>query len=328
MVTLTHPPLRPDDQPGPTGDLVLPLRVGIDIGGSTIYGVVVDGEGRVLAESSRVTGWGNEAVEEGAVASVEALAAMLGRPVAELGSVGVGVPGLVDPGSGRVRNAVNIGVVELDLAARLHVRLGLRVAVDNDVNAAALGAWQWLGEHGGETLAFLNLGTGIAAGFVVDGRPWRGSRGYAGEIGHLPALDNHVLCPCGQTGCLETVASGTGLARLWPTADGHAAHDLVRAVDRGDAQAIEVWTEFVEATAIAVQVLALAVDPAKIVIGGGLSQLGSRLATSLAEVLTAREATSSFLTSLDLGARLTLIDPAFPQGAVGAALLTGVQETV
>jgi glucokinase len=327
MVALTHSSRHSDDRSG-ADDLVAPLRVGIDIGGSTIYGVVVDGENHVLAESSRVTGWGNEAVEEGAVASVIALASMIDHPVADLGSLGVGIPGLVDPGSGRVRNAVNIGVVELDLASRLHSRLGLRVAVDNDVNAAALGAWQWLGENGGETLAFLNLGTGIAAGFVVDGHPWRGSRGYAGEIGHLPALDNRVLCPCGQTGCLETVASGTGLARLWPTADGHAAHDLVRAVDRGDARAIEVWNEFVQATAIAVQVLALAVDPAKIVVGGGLSRLGSRLATSLAEVLTAREASSSFLASLDLGARLTLIDPAFPQGAVGAALLTGVHENV
>ena len=91
-----------------------------------------------------------------------------------------------------------------------------------------MGAFHLLGRPDTHSMAYLNLGTGLAAGLVLNGALWRGSRGTAGEIGHIPVDPNGALCSCGQRGCLEMVASGSAVARQWPTDHPDPARAVVR----------------------------------------------------------------------------------------------------
>lgn len=295
------------------------LRVGVDIGGTKTDAVAVAADGAIAHRLRLPTGFGPEAVVETAVAAVMQLAGLADGNVAGFGSIGVGIPGAVD--NGMVSHAVNLGLDGLDLGARLGERLGRPVRIDNDVNAAAIGAFHLLGEHRTRSLAYLNLGTGLAAGLVLDGRLWRGSRGTAGEIGHIPVDPNGPECPCGQRGCLETLASGSAIARAWPTDDPKPARALFEAAASGDPAAIAVRDRFVENVAAGVRILVLTVDVDSVVIGGGLSSLGPVLLEAVREVLERWEAVSPFLASTGLSERLAIVPADFPAAAVGAALV-------
>ena len=297
------------------------LRVGIDIGGTKTDAVAVDHEGRVLRQLRMPTGFGPDAVLETAVAAVTQLAALVGTTVAGFGSIGIGIPGAVDNGTGRVTHAVNLGLEGLDLGAKLSAALGREVRVDNDVNAAALGAFHLLQKSRTHSMAYLNLGTGLAAGLVLGGELWRGARGTAGEIGHIPVDPNGPECPCGQRGCLEMVASGSAIARQWPTDDPKPARALFAAAASGDPAAIEVKQRFVENVAAAVRILVLTVDVDSVVIGGGLSSLGTVLLDDVCAVLTSWERESPFLASTGISGRLAIVPAEFPAAAVGAALV-------
>lgn len=223
------------------------VRIGVDVGGTKAAGVALDADLRVVATAQRSTRRG----PDGVVATVRALVSELtavwardaqpavarsvgagtrrttrealddgapaeGRvdpdpPSLSVVSLGVGIPGIV--ANGVVRHAVNLDVRQLDLAAVLRAELGVPVGVDNDVRAAALGAHAAFGG----TLAYLNLGTGIAAGLVMDGRVRRGSTGAAGEIGHVSIDPAGPVCACGQRGCIEAFAGGAAIARRWAT---------------------------------------------------------------------------------------------------------------
>jgi glucokinase len=216
---------------------------------------------------------------------------------------------------------VNLGLSGLDLGSELEARLGRAVRVENDVNAAALGAFSFLGRTSAQSMAYLNLGTGLAAGLVLGGRLWRGSRGVAGEIGHIPVDPAGPLCPCGQRGCLELMASGSAVARQWPTDDPKPVRALFAAADAGDPLAIEVRARLVDNVAAAVRLLVLTVDVDDVVIGGGLSSLGDVLLADVRGVLQRWAATSEFLASLQLPDRVALVPKHFPAAAVGAALV-------
>lgn len=295
------------------------LRIGIDIGGTKTEAVALAADGTVAAEHRRATGFGADAVLDSAESAVRALAAALGTSPREFSTIGVGIPGAVDRASGRVAHAVNLGLDGLDLGAELSARLGRPVRVENDVNAAALGAWQALGGGSSDSMAYLNLGTGLAAGLVLGGRLWRGARGVAGEIGHIPVDPAGPVCPCGQRGCLELTASGSGLARVWP-GDG-SARTLYAAAIGGDVAARRAWEGFVDHVAAAVRLLVLTVDPDRVVIGGGVASLGDELLGAVREVLRGWGTTSPFLAMLGLPDRVEVLPREFPAAAVGSALV-------
>ena len=297
------------------------LRVGIDIGGTKTDAVAIASSGEVVHQLRIPTGFGPDAVLETAVAAVTQLAGLTGTAVTGFSSIGIGIPGAVDPSTGRVTHAVNLGLEGLELGAELTRRLGRPVRIDNDVNAAALGAFHLLEKHENLSMAYLNLGTGLAAGIVIDGQVWRGSRGTAGEIGHIPVDPNGPECPCGQRGCLEMLASGSAIARQWPTDDPKPARNLFAAAANGDPRAIEVKTRFVENVAAAVRILVLTVDVDSVVIGGGLSSLGPILLDEVRAVLASWEAESAFLASTGLSERVAIVPVEFPAAAVGAALV-------
>ncbi|WP_235561226.1 ROK family protein [Microbacterium sp. Leaf151] len=296
------------------------LRMGIDIGGSKIEVVLVE-HGRVIALDRLPTGYGARQVLANTAALASTLAANVGLDLADIGAVGVGIPGAIESGTGRVRHAVNLGIDDLALGSELSALLGVPVRIENDVNAAGLGAFHALGLARNASIAYLNLGTGLAAGLVLQGTLWRGSRGTAGEIGHMPVVQDGPLCACGQRGCLELYTSGSGLARMWPAAPGQALAELHKAVAAGDRAAIDVHRTWIEGIASAVRALVLTLDVDSVIIGGGLSTHHPSLLDEVRGVLTEWSARSSFLKMLDLPSRVVLPPTGLPVAALGAALL-------
>lgn len=295
------------------------MRLGIDIGGTKTDAVAVEESGVIGARIRLATGFGSSAIIDTALTAVARISELTGREPRAFASIGIGIPGMVDGATGQVANAVNLGLQQLALGRELAERLGAEVKIENDVNAAALGAYRALGLSG--TMAYLNLGTGLAAGIVADGRLWRGATGIAGEIGHIPVDPAGALCACGQRGCLETVASGSGVARRWPTEDPHPARALYAAAALGDPEAQAIAGKLAEGIAAAVRILVLTVDVDSVVIGGGLSQLGERLLGEVRGVLALWARTSPFLASLSLPERVRLVPHGSPVGALGAALV-------
>ncbi|WP_431806882.1 ROK family protein [Microbacterium paraoxydans] len=296
-----------------------PIRVGLDVGGTKIDAVAIDPAGEILGRLRRATGWGEEAVVDSIVSTVAALADETGVPLSAVGSVGVGIPGLVDADAGRVVHAVNLGVESLDLAERAERSLGVPFRVENDVKAAALGAAVLSGVSG--SMAYLNLGTGVAAGIVIDGRIWRGARGTAGEVGHISVDPHGRLCGCGQRGCVETFCGGGALAKAWGRPGALPVRDIFDAADAGDPLGAALRDDLFFGAAAAVRVLVLSADVETVVIGGGLTAMGSRLDDGIRAALHAGAEASPFARSLRLDERIELLPAGSPAAALGAALV-------
>lgn len=296
------------------------MKIGLDIGGTKTAAVLIDAGGKIVYDFVLPTGYGPDAVLASAMGAVDELTSRAGIKSASLSSIGVGVPGVVNAATGVVSHAVNLGLQSFDLGTELAMRAGTRVEVENDVNAAALGMCHILADDSIHSLAYLNLGTGLAAGLVLYGKLWRGSRGTAGEIGHIPVDPEGSLCACGQYGCLELSASGSAVARLWPSDHPRPLEALFDAAVNGDPRAIEVQSKLIENIAAAVRVLVLSVDVDVVVIGGGMSALGDPLILAVRETLDRWALGSPFLNSLALASRVKLAPALFPAAAVGAAL--------
>ena len=298
------------------------LRVGVDIGGTKTEAVVLGPGGEIIGQLRVPTGFGAESV---VATAVHAVTSVVGSSLADVTSIGVGIPGAVDTSLGRVSHALNLGVESLDLGAELTRALPLEVAVrvENDVNAAALGAFHLLDLPVTASMGYLNLGTGLAAGLVLGGQLWRGSRGAAGEIGHILVDPNGPLDLDGQPGGLEVMASGSGIARQWATGESNSVTAVLDAADSGDDRAIEIRRRLFESVATSIRILILTVDVDLVVIGGGISRLGPRLLDGVDEVFDGWAASSPFIKSLDLPSRVRLLPEGSPVAALGAAYLGG-----
>ncbi|WP_194422626.1 ROK family protein [Microbacterium abyssi] len=296
------------------------MRVGLDIGGTKTDAVAIAGDD-IVGRIRRASGHGDEAVIANVVDSVRELQAEAGFDLADVRSVGVGIPGLVDATKGRVLHAVNLGVETLDLAQLSGARLGVPVVVENDVKAAALGAAAIRGADAGASMAYLNLGTGVAAGIVTGGVLWRGARGTAGEVGHISVDPAGRLCTCGQRGCVETLCGGGALARAWGRPGALPVRDIFDAADQDDTEALLLRADLSRGAAAAVRILVLCADVETVVIGGGLTALGERLGDGIRTALVADAAGSPFLRSLRLDERIELLPSGSPAAALGAALV-------
>lgn len=305
----------------PTGPDGRAVRVGLDVGGTKTDAVAVGDDGEIIARIRRPSGHGDAAVVGGVVESVRKLQAEAGFDLADVAAVGVGIPGLVDTAGGRVLHAVNLGVESLDLSSRAAAVLGVPVAVENDVKAAALGAAMIRGGGRDSSMAYLNLGTGVAAGIVAGGAIWRGAHGTAGEVGHISVDPAGRLCGCGQHGCIETLCGGGALARAWGRPGALPVRDIFDAADQGDSRALLLRADLARGAAAAVRVLVLSADVETVVIGGGLTALGDRLGDGVRSALIADAAGSPFLRSLRLDERIELLPPGSPAAALGAALV-------
>ena len=300
------------------------MRVGLDVGGTKTDAVAVDDDGRLLGRVRLATERGSGGVVRTVVAAVDLLTAEAGVRRAAISTVGIGMPGQVRPGTARVVHAVNLGVEELDLAAALEPVLHVPVGVENDVKAAALGAHALHGPGG--SMAYLNLGTGIAAAIVADGVLWRGGRGTAGEVGHISVDPAGPLCRCGQRGCIEAFAGGGALAERWGRSGALPVRDVFDAADGGDPRALLLRASLARGVAAAIRVLVLTADADTVVLGGGITALGERLRTDVAAELTRSAAASPFMRSLRLDERVRLLAPESPAAALGAALVGATRD--
>lgn len=322
------------------------LRIGIDVGGTKIAGVIYEGTydrrhsgGRLVASFEVASRSGAQALIEDIVYVADYLMEKAEETYGDIDSarnhlvsVGIGTPGSVDTKTGTVTNIANLGIERVELGKELERRLGVPVTVENDVNAAALGAYTLLPAHSNSsvygcddfsTTVFLNLGTGLAAGVLRHGVLDHGSQGNVGEIGHIPVEPHRMKCGCGQRGCLETAASGGAARRLWPQDNPPMPAIINKAHDDSVPEhelAQEVLATIIGAIADAIMALAVTVDPDTIIIGGGMARTGDPLIEEISEELTRRAASSPFIRSMDLPSRLTLAPCDQPIGAIGAGV--------
>ncbi|KFI38615.1 Sugar kinase, ROK family [Bifidobacterium actinocoloniiforme DSM 22766] len=303
------------------------LRLGIDVGGTKIEGVALDESDRVVAFCRQDSHQGNQSVLEDVVNVTHSLLTQIrqargtDQASPSTASLGIGIPGLVDSARGLVSEAVNLSIRRMDLGAQAQAALNMPVLVENDVNAAALGASQGLDLP---CVVFINLGTGLGSSIIQDGRIMHGATGYAGEIGHIP-VDSHSLpCKCGQHGCLETVASGAAIQAHWPQAD-PPLPDIIEKAKAGQADAREALNTVISGIATAVQIAGATLDPDAIILGGGVTKTGPALLDLVKAELTARGKTSRFVSFLNLPARLRMVGSNQRIGAVGAALAGAAQ---
>lgn len=294
-------------------------RLGLDIGGTTVHGIAVDADThRVIGDQvTHRTRRGADGVVTSAVEMISALRTAL-PPDHEVKAVGLGVPGIVHDGA--VTHAVNLGLdhVPLDLAGRVAESTeGVLVTVENDVKTAALGGLAWLQEQGSsvDDLALLNVGTGLAAAFLLDGKLRHGSRGMAGEIGHLVHDPDGPICPCGRRGCLELFASGSGLRRQW---DGTAAELFAAAAN--DRNAAHIRDQLTAGIAKAISLLAYGLDVSYVLVTGGVVSATPALRQAILDDLRTDESTSLGKLAA-IADRVRWLPSDYPAGALGAALL-------
>lgn len=305
------------------------LRVGLDIGGTKTAALVVDENGRALGRAVRPTDVDTPSrLVAGTVEAVEMSLRDAGRTREALAAVGVGIPGQVDPADGTVRLAVNLNLREpYPLRGALEDALGVPVALENDVRAAALGAFHWAcASEPLRSLAYLSIGTGISAGLVLDGRLHRGARGMAGEIGHIPFEPTGPRCVCGAYGCLEVFAAGPAIAAYAAAtipADGRAltTNEVYTLAVEGHTAAQAAVGRAAGYLSRAVYLLLMTYDVEKVVLGGGVTRSGAAFEQPLRRAMDALRADSPLTASMMPDEKVVIIPSDYNVGVVGAVYL-------
>ncbi len=255
-------------------------RIGIDLGGTKIEGIVLLPDGRVPFRERVATPAGDY---DGTLDAIVSLVRNLERRCGQRCSVGVGTPGALSPATGRLRNAnstcLNGRPLDSDLAARLQAP----VRIANDANCFALSEARDGAARGAANVFGVIVGTGTGGGIVIDGRLVDGPNAIAGEWGHNPlpwpsdAERPGPACYCGKHGCIETFLSGPGLVLDYaPGGAAPAADEIVQRAARGEAAAEACLQRYEDRMARSLASVINLLDPEVIVLGGGLSQI-SRL---------------------------------------------------
>jgi len=306
---------------------------GVDLGGTKIYTLLATTEGTVKAEAEVPTeaGRGYEAVVERIAETVAAVAAQAGARPENIRAVGVGAPGPLDPRTGIVHQAPNLGWKEAPLRAGLEARLGLPVRLENDANLGALGEYAFGAGRGGTELVYVTVSTGIGGGLILRGEIYGGAGGGAGEIGHITVVPGGPRCRCGSRGCLEAVASGTAIAlrarELLDRGAGGAAEAITaatvaRAAEAGDPEARAILDEAAWHLGTGLAAVVNLLNPGLVVLGGGVMRSGRLLWERMDRSLREQALEASYrqvrLVPGALGARAGAL------GAVALALRAGL----
>jgi fructokinase len=253
------------------------MRIGVDLGGTKIEGIALDGSRE--AARARV-----DTPRDDYQATVDAIAAVvadLERAAGARGTVGVGIPGTLSPGSGLVKNANSTWLLGRPLKTDLENALGREVRLANDANCFAVSEAADGAAAGADVVFGVIVGTGTGAGITVRGRVLTGPNGIAGEWGHNPlpwaSADETPgpPCYCGKRGCVETFLSGSGLTRDHERRIGRRlpAAEIAALAASGDAAANETMACYEHRMARALATVINVLDPDVIVLGGGLSNI-------------------------------------------------------
>lgn len=269
--------------------------IGIDLGGTTRIGALADGAGNILCRSQTQTEAGYEAGIEGIARQVSALIENAGIAKSDVTALGIGVPGRVDSRAGTSFVVPNIqGWSHKPVAADLKAATGLKIAIGNDVNCAALGELRYGAGRNVQNLLMITLGTGIGGGIAIDNRIYTGPRELAGEIGHMTLDPNGPRCGCGNHGCFEALAGRDAIVNRAILGLQHGRESVIaekvswslheitpqviaEAAKAGDSLALEVLAETGHWIGIALSNAVLLLDPDIIIIGGGIAEAGEPL---------------------------------------------------
>ncbi|MGU7999467.1 ROK family glucokinase [Streptococcus suis] len=279
--------------------------IGIDLGGTSVKLAILTTEGEIQEKWSIKT----NILDEGShivpdiIDSIKHRFETHGLTKDDFLGVGMGSPGVVDSEAGTVIGAYNLNWKTLQLVKeQFESALGLPFFIDNDANVAALGE-QWVGAgNNNPNVVFMTLGTGVGGGVIAAGNLIRGVKGAGGELGHITVdFDEPFACTCGKKGCLETVASATGIVNLsrryaeqyagdaklkQMIDDGQdvTAKDVFDLAKEGDDLALIVYRHFSEYLGVACANIAAVLNPAYIVLGGGVSAAGEFLLDGVRKV--------------------------------------------
>jgi predicted NBD/HSP70 family sugar kinase len=254
------------------------MRIGIDLGGTKIEGVALDGNGRELLRR-RVTTPGGD--YQAILAAITALVHDIEKQTGQRGTVGVGTPGAVSRATGRIKNSNSVCLIGKPLGQDLAALLGRPVRLANDANCFALSEATDGAAAGAEVVFGVIIGTGTGGGIVVHGRVLEGANAVAGEWGHNPlpwprdAERPGAACYCGKNGCIETFLSGPGLARDHAQTTGQAltAAEIAQRAEQGDAMCNATLERYEDRLARALATVINVLDPDVIVLGGGVSNV-------------------------------------------------------
>lgn len=272
--------------------------VGVDLGGTTAKLAFINIYGEIIHKWEIPTDNSNEGknITINIAKSIDQNLEEKDATKAKLVGIGMGAPGPVNLATGVIYNSVNLGWEDnYPLKDLLEVETSLTAVIDNDANCAALGEmWKGAG-NGAKDLVCVTLGTGVGGGVIANGSIVQGISGAAGEIGHITAVPSGgAPCNCGKTGCLETIASATGIVRLaseklssesssgdlkntFEQTGSVSAKDVFDAARNGDTIAISVVDEVSFHLGLVLANIANTLNPEKIILGGGVSRAGDIL---------------------------------------------------
>ncbi|MBP2623175.1 ROK family glucokinase [Streptococcus oricebi] len=311
--------------------------IGIDLGGTSIKFAILTQAGEIQEKWSIKTNIlddGSHIVDE-MIASIKHHLDLLGLTAENFLGIGMGSPGVVDRFQGTVIGAYNLNWKSLQpVKEKMETALAIPFFIDNDANVAALGE-QWVGAgENNPDVVFVTLGTGVGGGIIADGRLIHGVAGAAGELGHITVdFDQPIQCTCGKLGCLETVASATGIVNLTRRYAEEYAGDaeLKKLIDDGqdvtaktvfdlakekDELALIVYRNFSRYLGLACANIASVLNPATIVIGGGVSAAGDFLLAGVQEVFD-----KNAFPQIKETTKLALANLGNDAGVIGAASL-------
>ncbi|RMI28212.1 ROK family glucokinase [Streptomyces triticirhizae] len=306
--------------------------VGIDIGGTKVMAGVVDADGTILERVRTETPDKSKSPKVVEDTIAELVLDLSDRH--DVHAVGVGAAGWVDADRATVLFAPHLAWRNEPLREALAARLAVPIMVDNDANTAAWGEWRFGAGRGADHLVMITLGTGIGGGILEAGKVKRGAFGVAGEFGHMQVVPEGHRCPCGNRGCWEQYSSGNALvreARELAAADSPVAHHILDRVKgqigditgplitelarEGDPMCVELLQDIGRWLGVGIANLAAALDPARFVVGGGVSDADELL------IGPAREAFRRQLTGRGYRPEATIVRAALgaDAGMVGAA---------
>lgn len=276
--------------------------VGVDLGGTSVKLAFIQEDGEILHKWEIPTDKSEQGknILPDIAESIQRKMVELGGTKERLIGIGMGAPGAVDKEKGIIYEAVNLGWPKNYPIVKLLSDLsGLPVEIDNDANCAALGEmWKGAG-NGAKNIACVTLGTGVGGGIIVNGDIVQGVKGAAGEIGHITIIpEGGAPCNCGKTGCLETVASATGIVRvakdtiiqyegesslkdLYISKGSIEAKDVFDCMNQGDTLSASIIEQIMLHLGLVLANIGNVLNPEKIVIGGGVSKAGDLLLNPL-----------------------------------------------
>lgn len=266
--------------------------IGIDIGGMTIKGGVVDDNGNILLKKVITT-----VPEKEDSLIVEDIACLINELIADfdgkIDGIGIGCPGSIYDEKGVVRYSCNINFRNTPMVSKLCQKTGIaNIKISNDANCAALGETYYGAGQGAKNSVMITLGTGVGTGIVVDGKLLTGNKSAGAEGGHMIIRINGEKCGCGKKGCYEAYASATALMRQISNAcvkchDGLLASEVAKlglngqvvfdCAAKGDKTAIKTVKQYIKYVGIGLVNFASIFAPEVIIVGGGVSNQGDNL---------------------------------------------------